>query len=206
MLGEKLIDLGVRDFSLSAKRVAIKEPVFPFVKFPKANMFLGPEMRSTGEVMGIDSTFGKAIVKAHISSGNTLPNSGNVFISLSNQDKTPRAVQIAMGYSELGYEICATSGTAAFLQQNGVPATQVLKHYEGRPSIIDHITNGAVQIVINTPIGENARFDEYIMGQTAMRYKIPFFTTLAAAGASLSGITSLRTEDIGVKSLQEYFG
>ncbi len=206
MLGEKLADLGVRDFSLSAKRVAIKESVFPFVKFPKANVFLGPEMRSTGEVMGIDSTFGKAIVKAHISSGNTLPNSGNVFISLSNQDKTPRAVQIALGYAELGYEICATTGTAAFLQQNGVPTTQVLKHYEGRPSIIDHITNGAVQIVINTPIGENARYDEYIMGQTAMRYKVPFFTTLAAAGASLSGITSLRTETIGVKSLQEYFG
>jgi carbamoyl-phosphate synthase large subunit len=206
MLGEKLADLGVRDFSLSAKRVAIKESVFPFIKFPKANVFLGPEMRSTGEVMGIDTTFGKAIVKAHISAGNTLPKSGNVFISLSNQDKTRRAVEIARGYHELGFSICATSGTATFLQENGVPAKQVLKHYEGRPSIIDHITNGEVHIVINTPIGENARFDEYVMGQTAMRNKVPFFTTLAAAGASLSGISSLNNEPFGVRSLQDFFG
>jgi carbamoyl-phosphate synthase large subunit len=205
MLGEKLSGIGARDFSLSAKRVAIKESVFPFIKFPRASVFLGPEMRSTGEVMGIDSSFGRAIVKSRISSGNTLPETGTVFISLSDQDKTLRAAEIARGYRELGFRIVATSGTAAFLSEQGIEATQVLKHYEGRPSIIDHISNGEVQLVINTPIGENARYDEHIMGQTALRHKIPFFTTLAAAFASLGGIQELRSEHPGVKSLQEYF-
>ncbi|MBN8574908.1 MAG: carbamoyl-phosphate synthase large subunit [Candidatus Kapabacteria bacterium] len=208
MLGEKIQDLGIRDFSLSAKRVAIKESVFPFMKFQKANIFLGPEMRSTGEVMGIDVSFGAAIIKSHISSGNKLPTQGMVFISLNNQDKTYRAVMLAKGYQEAGFALCATTGTARFLQDNGVEATIVLKHYEGRPSIIDLMKSGEVHIVINTPLGENARYDEYIMGQTAMSYKIPFFTTLAAASASLAGISTLQeTKGIpSVKSLQEYFG
>jgi carbamoyl-phosphate synthase large subunit len=119
MLGEKIKDIGVRDFSLSAKRVAIKESVFPFIKFPKASVFLGPEMRSTGEVMGIDSTFGKAIIKSRISSGNTLPLQGTVFISLSDLEKTIRAAEIARGYTELGFSLIATSGTADFLLQHG---------------------------------------------------------------------------------------
>lgn len=208
MLGEKIQDLGIRDFSLSAKRVAIKESVFPFMKFQKANVFLGPEMRSTGEVMGIDVSFGAAIIKSHISSGNKLPTQGMVFISLNNQDKTKRAIMLAKGYQEAGFTLCATTGTARFLQENGVEATTVLKHYEGRPSIIDLMKSGEVSIVINTPLGENARYDEYIMGQTAMSYKIPFFTTLAAASASLAGISTLQeTKGIpSVKSLQEYFG
>ncbi|GAB1430359.1 carbamoyl-phosphate synthase large subunit [Ignavibacteria bacterium] len=205
MLGERLADIGMRDFSLSAKRVAIKESVFPFVKFPHVNVFLGPEMRSTGEVMGIDNSFGKALLKAHISSGIVLPQKGNVFISLADTDKTSRAAYIARGYCENGFEIWATSGTANFFNEQGIPAKHVLKHYEGRPSVIDFIKNGEINIVINTPIGENARHDEYIMGQTAMRYKTPFFTTLAAAAASLSAI-SMMNETVSVKSLQEYFG
>lgn len=208
MLGEKIADLGIRDFSLSAKRVAIKESVFPFTKFQRVNVFLGPEMRSTGEVMGIDVSFGAAIIKSHISSGNRLPTKGMVFISLNNQDKTKRAIMLAKGYIEAGFTICATTGTANFLMENGVEAKPVLKHYEGRPSIIDLMKSGEVQIVINTPLGENARYDEYIMGQTAMSYKIPFFTTLAAASASLSGISTLQeTKGVpSVKPLQEYFG
>lgn len=205
MLGERLADVGVRDFSLSAKRVAIKESVFPFIKFPRANVFLGPEMRSTGEVMGIDSTFGKALLKAHISSGIVLPQKGNVFISLADSDKTTRAAAIARGYAEIGFEIWATAGTTKFLLEQGIAAKHVLKHYEGRPSVIDSIKNGEIHIVINTPLGESARHDEYIMGQTAMRYKVPFFTTLAAASASLSAISTM-DEAVGVKSLQEYFG
>ncbi len=205
MLGEKLKDLGVKDFSLETDRIAIKEPVFPFTKFPKVNIFLGPEMRSTGEVMGMDRTFGDAIIKSHISSGNTLPLEGSVFISLQTRDKTQRAVEIARGYKELGFKIYATRGTAQYLTEHGIETEAVLKHYEGRPSIVDNIKNGEVQILINTPLGENARYDEYVMGQTAMRYKIPFFTTLAAADASLEGIRALRHGRIEVRSLQEYY-
>ena len=205
MLGEKLKDMNVRDYDLTSDRVAIKEPVFPFTKFPKVNIFLGPEMRSTGEVMGMDRSFGAAIMKSHISAGNTLPLNGSVFISLQPRDKTPRAVEIARGYRELGFTIVATRGTAVYLQEHGVPAEMVLKHYEGRPSIVDNIKNGDVQLLINTPLGENARYDEYVMGHTAMRYKIPFFTTLAAADASLDGIRALRDEKRSVRSLQEYY-
>ena len=205
MVGETLDDIGAVDFNLDMKRTAIKESVFPFTKFPRVNVFLGPEMRSTGEVMGMDMSFGSAIVKSHISAGNGLPQRGNVFISLSTHDKTERAVDIARGYVELGFTLLATRGTASFLQQHGLQATEVLKHYEGRPSIIDGIANGDVDLVINTPLGENARYDEYIMGQTAMKYKVPFFTTLAAADASLAGIRAQRTETFTSVSLQEHY-
>lgn len=205
MVGERLDDIGAVDFNLDMKRTAIKESVFPFTKFPRVNVFLGPEMRSTGEVMGMDMSFGSAIVKSHISAGNGLPQRGNVFISLSTHDKTDRAVDIARGYVELGFTLLATRGTASFLQQHGLHATEVLKHYEGRPSIIDGIANGDVDLVINTPLGENARYDEYIMGQTAMKYKVPFFTTLAAADASLAGIRAQRTETFTSVSLQEHY-
>jgi carbamoyl-phosphate synthase large subunit len=125
---------------------------------------------------------------------------------LRTQDKTQHAVDIARGYAELGFKIYATRGTATYLNDHSIEAEAVLKHYEGRPSIVDSIKNGDVQILINTPLGENARYDEYVMGQTAMRYKIPFFTTLAAAEASLAGIKELRKGNVNVKSLQEYYG
>ncbi|MBU3742138.1 MAG: carbamoyl-phosphate synthase large subunit [Candidatus Kapabacteria bacterium] len=205
MIGEKLSDLQMQPFNPQMSRVAIKESVFPFTKFPKVNVFLGPEMRSTGEVMGMDSTFGRAIVKSHISAGNALPASGNVFISLSSHDKTQRAADVARGYSDLGFTPLATTGTAAFLASHAIQARPVLKHYEGRPSVIDDIANGNVHLVINTPLGENARYDEYVMGQTAMKYKVPFFTTLAAAEASLAGIRALREEEITSTSLQEHY-
>ncbi len=205
MVGERLSDMNVADFSLPPGRVAIKESVFPFTKFPHASVFLGPEMRSTGEVMGMDSTFGRAIIKSHISSGNVLPTNGNVFISLSTFDKTERSVELARGYANLGFTILATRGTADFLGKHGVQAQLVLKHYEGRPSIIDQIANGDVQLVINTPLGESARYDEAIMGRTAMRYKVPFFTTLAAAEASLHGISALRSQELTCTSLQDHY-
>lgn len=187
------------------RRVAIKESVFPFMKFPHASLFLGPEMRSTGEVMGMDRSFGEAIIKSHISAGNTLPLEGNVFISLSSYDKTQRAIDLARGYASLGFTIMATGGTATFLEDNGVQAQRVLKHYEGRPSIIDLIADGKIQLAINTPLGESARYDEAIMGRTAMRYTVPFFTTIAAAEASLHGIKALRTGTTTVQSLQSHY-
>ncbi len=211
MLGEKIPDIklgasDLKDMPLATDRVAIKESVFPFNKFPKTDIFLGPEMRSTGEVMGIDENFGKAVVKSRLSSGNKLPESGNVFVSLSNHDKTLRAIEIMQGFSELGFSIWATKGTAQFLHEQGIEVRTVLKHYEGRPSCIDHIKNGEVQLVINTPIGENARYDEFVMGRTAMENKVPFFTTLAAAAATLSAVRTMRTPGLSVKSLQEYYG
>jgi len=204
MVGEPLSSIPIQDFDTEMRRVAIKESVFPFTKFPHANVFLGPEMRSTGEVMGMDDNFGRAIVKSHISAGNTLPLNGSVFISLNSHDKTERAAAMARGYADLGFTVLATKGTADFFAEHGVPATAVLKHYEGRPSIIDMIANGDVQIVINTPLGENARYDEAIMGRTAMKYKVAFFTTLAAAEASLHGIHSLRTERFTSTALQDH--
>jgi len=205
MTGTPLAQIDVAPFNLAMERVAIKESVFPFAKFPRVNVFLGPEMRSTGEVMGMDSSFGRAIVKSHISAGNGLPASGSVFISLSTHDKTERAAAIARGYSNLGFAILATGGTAAFLGAHGVTAVPVLKHYEGRPSIIDQIANGDVHIVINTPLGENARYDEFVMGQTALKHKVPFFTTLAAAEASLQGIIAIREQHFNATSLQDHY-
>ena len=205
MVGNPLSTLGVKDFDTNTTRTAIKESVFPFTKFPRVNVFLGPEMRSTGEVMGMDSTFGRAIVKSHISAGNTLPQKGTVFISLSTHDKTTRAAEMARGYAELGFVLFATKGTAQFLRQYQLPVIDVLKHHEGRPSIVDQISNGDVQIVINTPLGESARYDEAMMGRTAMKYKVPFFTTLAAAEASLHGIKALRDETFTSVSLQDHY-
>lgn len=206
MLGQRLSHSTVSEFRLQLGHVAVKESVFPFTKFPQVHVFPGPEMRSTGEVMGIDSSFGRALIKAHVAAGNRIPtNGGRVFISLADYDKTPQAVEIARGYLELGFELWATTGTAAFLQRHGLPVTPVRKHYEGRPSIIDYITDGKVDILINTPLGENARYDEHIMGRIATRYRIPFFTTLAAAAASLRGLAELRHAELHVKPLQEYF-
>jgi carbamoyl-phosphate synthase large subunit len=196
----------ISDFSLSANRVAIKESVFPFNKFPKANLYLGPEMRSTGEVMGIDDNFASAVVKANISAGHKLPQSGKIFASLCDRDKTPRAAQILKGYYELGFEIVATKGTSVWLQENGIPSQMLLKYYEGSPNVLDHIEAGAIQMVINTPKGENSRYDEVVMGRAAMKQKVPFFTTLAAAQATLRGLKFLRSDgSIHVKSLQEYY-
>ncbi len=205
MLGEKLADMDVHDMNLHPGRVAIKESVFPFNKFPKSNHFLGPEMRSTGEVMGIDSNFGSAIFKSRISSGNRLPLAGRVFISLSNHDKTQRAVEMAKGYSELGFELWATTGTAEFLNENGIESTTINKHYQSRPSIIDLLKNGEIDLVINTPTGESARYDEFIMGRTAMENKVPFLSTLAAASASIEGVRTRVEGGVSITSMQDYY-
>ncbi|MCS6808543.1 MAG: carbamoyl-phosphate synthase large subunit [Bacteroidota bacterium] len=209
MLGKKLRDDGIpaiEDFSLSASRVAIKESVFPFNKFPKADIYLGPEMRSTGEVMGIDRDFARAIIKANIAAGMNIPERGRVFASLCDRDKTLRAAHIIKGYYELGFEILATAGTAEWLKQHGVPASVLLKYYEGSPNVIDYIEQGSIHLVINTPKGENSRVDEQVMGRAAMKFKVPFITTLAAAQASLKGLQNARIADaLTVRSLQEYY-
>ncbi|MBC8145043.1 MAG: ATP-grasp domain-containing protein, partial [bacterium] len=204
MAGAKLRDLGVSDMPMTLNRVAVKESVFPFVKFPQSSMFLGPEMRSTGEVMGIDSSTGLAVVKARMASGNRLPLEGTLFVTLSDNDKRLRAAETLRGFSEAGFQILATDGTSRFLNSYGVPNTQIMKIVEGRPNIVDYIRNGEVHLVINTPAGETAREDEKTMGAVSMEYRVPFITTASAAAAALSGIQSLRASELQVQSLQEW--
>ncbi len=205
MAGEKLASFNLRDMPMAMDHVAVKESVFPFNKFPRSSMFLGPEMRSTGEVMGIDARTGQAVVKARVASGNRLPTSGALFVTLSDNDKRPRVAETMRGFIELGFTIMATDGTSRFLTEQGIPNKQILKIVEGRPNVVDYIRNGDVHLVINTPAGEVAREDEKTMGAISMEYRIPFITTASAAAAALSGISSLREEELQVRSLQEWY-
>jgi carbamoyl-phosphate synthase large subunit len=205
MVGSPVASFGLRDMPMALDRVAVKESVFPFNKFPRSSMFLGPEMRSTGEVMGIDSRTGPAVVKARMASGNRLPVEGTVFATLSDNDKRPRVAETLRGFAESGFRILATDGTSRFLTENGIPNTKILKIVEGEPNVLDYIRNGEVNLVINTPAGEVAREDEKMMGAVSMEYKVPFITTASAAAAALSGILSLREEDLKVRPLQEWY-
>ena len=206
MAGKPLKSFGLRDMPLAIGHVAVKESVFPFHKFPRSSMFLGPEMRSTGEVMGIDQSTGLAVVKARIASGNRLPVTGTLFATLSDADKRPRIAETLRGFSELGFRILATDGTSRFLNEHEIPNTRILKIVEGAPSILDYIRDGEVDLVINTPAGEIAREDEKRMGAISMEYKIPFITTASAAAAALSGIRSLvRDQEMEVCSIQEWY-
>jgi len=205
MVGIPLSTFDLRDMPMAIDHVAVKESVFPFSKFPHSSMFLGPEMRSTGEVMGIDSKTGLAVVKARIASGNRLPTSGTIFATLADNDKRPRVAETMRGFAELGFTILATDGTSRFLTEHGIPNTKILKIVEGRPNVIDYIRNGEVNLVINTPAGEVAREDEKTMGAVSMEYKVPFITTASAAAAALSGVTSLRETELQVQSLQEWY-
>ena len=203
MVGRTLQDLDIRGYGW-AKHVAVKESVFPFPKFPHARHFLGPEMRSTGEVMGISDSFGVSFAKASIAAGSTLPEKGTVFVSLNNFDKKERAVAIVRSFVRLGFTIIATEGTSAFLKSRGINNRPVLKASEGTLNIIDIIRNGWVQLIINTPLGQVSRKDEHAIGRTAYEYKIPFITTLSAGASAAKSIEQLRTRRLGVLSIQEH--
>ncbi len=203
MVGRTLQDLDIRGYGW-AKHVAVKESVFPFPKFPHARHFLGPEMRSTGEVMGISDSFGVSFAKASIAAGSTLPEKGTVFVSLNNFDKNDRAVAIVRSFVRLGFTIIATEGTSAFLKKRGISNRPVLKASEGTLNIIDIIRNGWVQLIINTPLGQVSRQDEHAIGRTAYEYKIPFITTLSAAASAAKSIEQLRSRPLGVLSIQEH--
>jgi carbamoyl-phosphate synthase large subunit len=205
MVGKKLKDLGVMDFDFrKVKHISVKEAVFPFSKFPKVKMFLGPEMRSTGEVMGISSTFGESVAKSQISAGNALPEHGTIFVSVNENDKNEKTLEIVREYVKLGFKIVATEGTSKFLTAKGIVNKQVFKVQEGRPNIVDHIKNGEVDLVINTPLGEESRFDEYAIGWAAIEHKVAFITTLSAAATAVKAIEELRLGKMSVKSLQEF--
>ncbi|MFL6595255.1 MAG: carbamoyl-phosphate synthase large subunit [Chthoniobacterales bacterium] len=202
MVGHSLAELGFTDEIVPA-HFSVKEPVFPFLRFQGGDTGLGPEMKSTGEVMGIDADVGLAYAKAQMAAPPPLPRAGNVFISVKDADKE-RVVPLARDYTKLGFGIIATSGTAATLEQAGVNVTRVFKLREGRPHVIDRIKNSDVQLIINTPAGKIPREDEVKMRAAARSLKIPIITTMRAAHASVAGIASLQKKPIQVKTLQEY--
>jgi carbamoyl-phosphate synthase large subunit len=201
MLGKKLADLG--PFKRRGQDMFfIKAPVFPWRKFPGADVVLGPEMRSTGEVMGVGWGFGEAYAKALIAAGMKLPTQGAVFLSLRDSDK-PNAVGIAGSLGHMGFTLYATRGTAKYLAEHGIACETIHKVGEGRPDVNDHIKNGKVQLMINTPIGKKAQYDERSMRQTGLRFGVPCITTLSAAKAAVSAIRSLRAGEMRVIKLQE---
>lgn len=204
MLGKTLKELGVSE-PVITDYLAIKKSVFPFIKLQGARQFLGPEMRSTGEVMGIASNFGEAMSKAQLASGAVLPTEGTVFISVNPRDKKQRTIDLARGFLEAGFTIIATRGTSTYLYENGIETHSVLKVHEGRPDITDEIKNGRVQLIVNTPAGEVSRFDENAIGIAALAYNVPYVTNISAAFALLEGIKRSRQEIGSVRSLQEYY-
>jgi carbamoyl-phosphate synthase large subunit len=202
MVGKTLAQLGLTE-DLQVAGVFVKTPVFPFVRFPGVDTILGPEMKSTGEVMGGATTFGSAFAKAQLAAGVKLPSSGAVFISVSNHDK-PAVVQIARDLKSLGFELVATRGTANFLRAHGIDAEIVFKVNEGRPHVGDEILNHRIQLVINTPLGRESFFDDKLVRRTAMMQQVPCITTLTGAAAAVYAIRALNTEGLTVRSLQEY--
>lgn len=202
MLGYKLGELGITG-EIEPKHVAVKEAVFPFIKFPGVDIILGPEMRSTGEVMGIDENFGAAFAKSQIAAGVSLPLTGTVLMTVADKDKQA-LVSVAKGFRHLGFKIMATRGTARLLRKNGISVVEVHKIAEGRPNIIDHIKNGEIDLIINTPVGKGPKYDEYQLRRQATMHKLPIITTIQGALAALEGIK--RKRGITVLSLQEYHG
>jgi carbamoyl-phosphate synthase large subunit len=203
MLGEK-----VKDLDPWSKRktghVSVKESVFPFNKFPGVDVLLGPEMRSTGEVMGIDTSFGLAFMKSQQAAGQNLPTAGTVFISVNDRDK-PGILEPARTFSELGFRIVATGGTADFLKSKDVPCDIVLKVQEGRPNIVDWIKNRDIHLVINTASGKRTVQDSSMIRRTTLLYGIPYTTTVAGARALAQAVREFKAAGLGVRSLQEYY-
>jgi len=202
MSGKTLAELGVTEEIIPAY-TSVKEAVLPFNKFPGTDILLGPEMRSTGEVMGIDTNFGLAYAKAELAASQLLPQSGTVFISVNDRDKAA-VIPIAKGFTDLGFTLIATGGTHQRLVQEGIAVDLVLKIHEGRPHVGDALKNQEIQLVINSPIGEAAQEDDRIIRRSALEYKIPIVTTIAGANATLAAIEALKGSEITVKALQDY--
>lgn len=202
MAGETLESLGLTE-EPKLNHIAVKEAVLPFKKFPGTDTILGPEMRSTGEVMGIDSDFGRAFAKAELGAGEELPLSGTVFVSMSDRDKT-LVVPVVKDFIDLGFKVIATDGTRKVLKENGLNVDLILKLHEGRPHVLDAIKNHEIQLIVNTPSGEEARTDARLIRRTALAYKIPIITTIAGARATAAAIRSLQSQPLDVKPIQEY--
>jgi carbamoyl-phosphate synthase large subunit len=201
--GRSLAELGVVN-DLEAAGVFVKSPVFPFVRFPGVDTILGPEMKSTGEVMGGADNFGAAFGKAMMGAGQQLPKDGCVFISVNNSDK-PTVVPIARDLAALGFAITASRGTAAFLRAHGIDVEVIYKVNEGRPNIADQIVNGKIDLVVNTPLGRDSFFDDRAVRRAATMAQVPCITTLTGASAAVSAIKALRSQTLTVRSLQDYY-
>ena len=203
MAGKKLDQLDC-NFKVQLPYVAVKESVFPFDRFGQTDIFLRPEMRSTGEVMGIAPKFGEAVFKAFQAAGITIPKSGTVFLSVNDNDKA-RVLPIAEGLRKFGYKLVATHGTAEYLSNWGIAVKTVLKIREGRPNVVDDIKNGQIDLIINTPLGQRSRTDEYAIGWTAIVNRVPFITTLSAAEAVVRGLKAHNNQPVHYKCLQDYY-
>jgi carbamoyl-phosphate synthase large subunit len=202
MAGKTLSELGV----FEEPRIVgfhVKDVVLPWRKFPNVDTRLGPEMRSTGEAMGSGWTFGEAFAKALLGCNHALPLTGSVFISVNDHDKRA-AVDVARGFSELGFRLLATAGTAAVLQQHGIQATTIFKVNEGRPNAVDYIKNGEIDLIVNTPLGKASFFDERAMRRAAVQHGVVTITTLSGAAAAREAISALRSGEWTVRSLQEW--
>lgn len=201
MTGRTLTELGL-DRPVNPHYTSVKDPVFPFSKFPGIRMYLGPEMRSTGEVMGIDEDFSQALAKAHLAAGMQLPTSGGVFITVNDRDKN-KIAPIARELTDMGFVLYATEGTLRTLESAGIAAKLIFKIQEGRPHVVDRIKNKEIHLVINTPTGKAAKLDERYIGEAAMLYKVPMITTITGAMGLVSGIRAIIEGTLDVKTIQE---
>jgi carbamoyl-phosphate synthase large subunit len=202
MAGEPL-----KSFALAPphfKHIGVKEAVFPFARFPGVDTVLGPEMRSTGEVMGLDRSFAIAFAKSQLGAGSRIPRAGTIFVSVRDSDK-PRILDAVRLLGQLGFKIIATSGTQRYLSEHGVAAQKINKVLEGRPHIVDAIKNGEVQLVFNTTEGATALADSGSLRRAALLHKVPYYTTLSGAVAAAQGIKAYLGGDLEVRALQSYF-
>jgi carbamoyl-phosphate synthase large subunit len=204
MAGKKLSEIGFTR-ELTPRHWCVKEAVFPFARFPGATINLGPEMRSTGEVMGMDDDLGIAFAKTQMAAKPALPIQGNVFLSVKDSDKAA-AADLGRQLVALGFSLFSTSGTAKVLAENGVPVTRIPRLEEGRPNVVDMIKNGRMQLIINTPSGMMPRHDENKIRTAAVINNISIMTTMAGASAAVRGIKAMKQKRVGVRSLQSYVG
>jgi carbamoyl-phosphate synthase large subunit len=204
MVGHRLDEFRLPD-ELKVDRFYVKTPVFPFARFPGVDPILGPEMRSTGEVMGVASTFGSAFLKAQYGAGTHLPRQGTAFISVNDNDKA-NVIPIARRLQELGFELIATRGTRDALRRAGLEARFVYKVNEGRPNVVDLIKSRHIHLIINTPLGRASFYDDRSIRRAAVQYRVPCITTLTGARAAVEAIEALQKERLEVGCLQEYHG
>jgi len=202
MIGRTLAELGFAR-EIRPRHMSVKEAVFPFVKFPGVDVLLGPEMKSTGEVMGIDADFGWAFAKSQAAAGGNLPLGGTAFISVKDQDK-PAALELARRLHQLGFQIEATRGTASYIQEQGVPVETVNKVMEGRPHVVDHIKNGEVNLLVNTVGSQSSHEDSLSIRREALHKGLPYYTTMPGARAAVRAIEAVAKKSIAIRSLQEY--
>ena len=201
LLGQKLTDFDLRDRKF--QHFGVKEAVFPFNMFPDVDPLLGPEMRSTGEVLGLSDTYGMSFYKSQEATQTSLPIEGTVLITIADRDKD-RVLEFARNFQDMQFKILATGGTQKFLEENGIQSESIKKVHEGRPNIVDAITNGKINLVVNTPAGKQSEYDDSYIRKSSIKYKVPYITTTSAALAATKGIKDRRNGAYKVKSLQEY--